>query len=78
MVLIWEVLYIFAEIFFPMRINEALDVIAEIFEYTFGLLRVLGDNFNWVIISVIAIIGIIWVRAMVMYNREAEQNGTLK
>jgi uncharacterized membrane protein len=61
-----------------MRINEALDVIAEIFEFTFGILQVLGNNFNWVIIAVMAIMGVIWIRAMFRYNREAQQNGTLK
>ena len=61
-----------------MRINEALDVIAEIFEFTFGILQVLGNNFNWLIIAVMAIMGVIWISAMFRYNREAQQNGTLK
>jgi uncharacterized membrane protein len=61
-----------------MRINEALDWLAVIFTETFKILEALGDGFNWVIIAVMFIMGIIWLKTMSDYNKEAAKNGTLK
>lgn len=61
-----------------MRLNEILDKTGEIFQWTFGILEGLGNGFNWLIIVVMFILGVIWVSRMVKYNREAAQNNTLK
>ncbi|MEQ9188776.1 MAG: hypothetical protein RLP15_13660 [Cryomorphaceae bacterium] len=48
---------------------------------SFALLRLLADGhnfFNWLIISIMAILAVIWVKKMVDFNREADQNGTLR
>lgn len=61
-----------------MRINEAMDWLAEIFAMTFELIEVLGDGFNWILISIMFVIGLILIKMLVDKNREAERNGTLK
>lgn len=61
-----------------MRINEALDVIAALIQWTFKILTVLGNSFNWIIIAVMFILGVVWIKKMADYNKEAERNGTLK
>lgn len=55
-----------------------MDVLAAIFQWTFELLRSVNNGFNVFIIIVMFILGIIWVKKMGDYNREARQNGTLK
>lgn len=57
---------------------EFIEAIGAIFEWSFGILRLLANNFNWLIIIVMAVLGVIWVRSMAAYNREAKENGTLK
>lgn len=61
-----------------MRINEALDAIAALIQWTFKILTVLGNSFNWIIIAVMFILGVVWIKKMADYNKEAERNGTLK
>ena len=61
-----------------MRLNDILDKTAEFFQWSFGILEALGDGFNWLIIVVMSILGVVWVSRMVKYNKEAAQNGTLK
>ena len=61
-----------------MRINEFVFAIAKFFEATFKLLTKLG-NFPNVFFTILGfVIFFIWLRQMAAYNREAEQNGTLK
>lgn len=57
---------------------EFIEAIGDLIQWSFGILRVLANNFNWLIIAVMAIMTVIWVRRMAGYNREAKQNGTLK
>ena len=45
---------------------------------SFGLLEMLGNSFNWIIIVVMSILGVIWIKKMGDYNREAKEKGTLK
>ncbi len=45
--------------------------------WSFKLLPILGNNFNWLIILVGVVMGAWWIRKMVQFDREAEQNGTL-
>jgi len=61
-----------------MRINELLDFLVIIFEATFELLQMAENSVNVLIIIMGIIMGIIWVRQMSVYNKEAERNGTLK
>lgn len=55
-----------------------MDWLAEIFAMTFELIEVLGDGFNWILISIMFVIGLILIKMLVDKNREAERNGTLK
>ncbi|MEZ4721457.1 MAG: hypothetical protein R2813_06215 [Flavobacteriales bacterium] len=61
-----------------MRLNELMDLLGELFTWTFGILRALGNNFNWFIIVIMSILGVIWIKKMGDFNKEAKQNGTLK
>lgn len=61
-----------------MRINELMDFIAEICLWSFQILEKLNNNFNWLIIAVMSVMGIIWVKKMADFNREAREKGTLK
>ena len=49
-----------------------------LFQWSFGLLEMLGNSFNWIIIVVMSILGVIWIKKMGDYNREAKEKGTLK
>ncbi|NQV51871.1 MAG: hypothetical protein HQ500_01745 [Flavobacteriales bacterium] len=55
-----------------------IEWIGELFTDSFALLRFLGNGFNWVIIVIMAILGVIWVKKMGDFTREADQNGTLR
>lgn len=55
-----------------------MDLLGELFTWTFGILRALGNNFNWFIIVIMSILGVIWIKKMGDFNKEAKQNGTLK
>ena len=61
-----------------MNLNDILEPIVALFDWTFGLLEAVGDGFNWLIIGVISILAIVWIKKMADFNREAEENGTLK
>jgi hypothetical protein len=52
--------------------------IAELLEWTFGFLPMLGNLPNIAFILVGFALLIYWIKEMVRYNKEAEQNGTLK
>jgi hypothetical protein len=45
---------------------------------SFALLRFLGNGFNWLIIVIMFILGVIWIKKMADYNKEADENGTLR
>ncbi len=57
---------------------EFIEGLGELIAMSFGILELLGNGFNWLIIAIITIMVIIWIRMMGRYNREAQQNGTLK
>ncbi|MBT3648736.1 MAG: hypothetical protein HN542_10890 [Flavobacteriales bacterium] len=61
-----------------MRLNELMDWLAVIFEWTFGILTSLGNGFNVFIIIMMSILGVIWIKKMGDFNKEARQNNTLK
>mgnify|MGYP000848368464 CR=1 FL=1 len=61
-----------------MRLNELMDFLALVFEWTFGILTGLGNGFNVFIIIVMSILGVIWIKKMSDFNKEARQNNTLK
>jgi hypothetical protein len=61
-----------------MNLNDILEPIVALFDWTFGLLEAAGNGFNWLIIGVISILAIIWIKKMADFNKEAEENGTLK
>lgn len=58
--------------------NELIYGIGDLMTWTFKILPVLGDNFNWMLIGIGFILLIVWLRQMAAYNREADQNGTLR
>ena len=55
-----------------------VEAIGDLFTQSFAILRFLGDGFNWFIIVIMAILGVVWIKKMADFNREAEENGTLK
>jgi hypothetical protein len=61
-----------------MRINELMFAIQKFFEAIFKLLTKLGNFPNVLFIIVGFVLLFIWLRQMIAYNKEAEQNGTLK
>jgi len=61
-----------------MRINELVDAIAAMIQWTFKLLVAVGGFFNVVIIIVAFLLAVIWIKKMFDFNKEAERNGTLK
>ncbi|GAB5539444.1 MAG: hypothetical protein Salg2KO_15470 [Salibacteraceae bacterium] len=61
-----------------MDLYDILEPIEMLFQWTFGLLEALGNGFNWFIIVIMSILGVIWIKKMADFNREAKNNGTLK
>ncbi len=61
-----------------MRLNELFFALQKFFEATFKILTKLGNFPNVLFIVVGFVLFFIWLRQMFAYNREAEQNGTLK
>jgi hypothetical protein len=57
---------------------EFVDTIGQLFTDSFAILRFLENGFNWFIIGVGLILMVIWVKKMFDYNKEADQNGTLR
>ncbi len=55
-----------------------IEAIGDLFTESFKLLTLLGNGFNWFIIVIMAILGVIWIKKMGDFNKEAKQNGTLK
>ena len=61
-----------------MDLYDLLEPIEMLFQWSFGLLEMLGNSFNWIIIVLMSILGVIWIKKMGDYNREAKEKGTLK
>lgn len=61
-----------------MRLNELMDWLAAVFQWTFRMLEGVGNGFNVLIIIVMSILGVIWIKKMGDFNKEARQNNTLK
>ena len=55
-----------------------IEAIGDLFTDSFAILRFLGNGFNWLIIVIMFILGVVWIKKMSDFNREADQNGTLK
>lgn len=52
--------------------------IGDFFEWTFIYIEKLGMLPNKIFFSIGVVAMLIWLRQMVKYNKEAQQNGTLK
>ena len=60
---------------------DFIEWLGELMLDSLGLPRLLADGhnfFNWVIIVIMAILAVVWIKKMGDFNKEAEQNGTLK
>jgi len=58
--------------------TELMNKIGDLFEWTFSLMEGPNRNLNIVFI-IIAVIGVgYWLWRQTQYNKEAEQNGTVK
>jgi len=57
---------------------EFVNTIGQLFTDSFAILRLLENGFNWFIIGIGIILLVIWVKKMADYNKEADQNGTLR
>ena len=57
---------------------EFIEGLGELASSSFVILEMLGNNFNYLIIAVGFIMMVGWVRRMAQYNKEAQENGTLK
>ena len=57
---------------------EFVNTIGQLFTDSFAILRLLENGFNWFIIGIGIILMVIWVKKMSDYNKEADQNGTLR
>jgi flagellar biogenesis protein FliO len=55
-----------------------VEAIGDLFTQSFAILRFLGNGFNALIAVIMFILAVIWIKKMGDFNREAEQNGTLK
>ncbi|MEO6902094.1 MAG: hypothetical protein ABI315_02990 [Bacteroidia bacterium] len=61
-----------------MNMTDVFNGIGRLFESSFGPIKALGNIpniFFWVIIVSLIIV---WLRKQTKYNKEAEENGTLK
>lgn len=45
--------------------------------WSFQILPILGNNVNWLIILVGAVMAAWWISKMIAFDKEAAQNGTL-
>lgn len=77
MVCVIDPFFSFAERFNHMDV-EFIEAIGALITESFKLLTALGNSFNWFIIVIIATLGVIWIKKMADYNKEADRNGTLK
>ena len=59
-----------------MTINEICWAIADFAYETFTLLELGGNAVNWAFIVFGFIVGAIWIRQMIAYDKEAAENGT--
>ena len=57
---------------------EFVNTIGQLFTDSFAILRLLENGLNWFIIGIGIILLVIWVKKMADYNKEADQNGTLR
>ncbi|CAI8294866.1 MAG: Uncharacterised protein [Owenweeksia sp. TMED14] len=55
----------------PLRI--LFESLGSFFEWTFQILPILGDNLNYLFMSVIAGLGIYWLREMVKHQKAGEK-----
>ena len=55
-----------------------VEAIGDLFTQSFAILRILGNNFNALIVVIMTILAVVWIKKMSDCNREADQNGTLK
>ena len=55
-----------------------VEAIGDLFTQSFAILRILGNNFNALIVVIMTILAVVWIKKMSDFNREADQNGTLK
>ena len=55
-----------------------VEAIGDLFTQSFAILRILGNNFNALIVVIMTILAVVWIKKMSDFNREADQNGTLR
>jgi len=58
--------------------TKVFNCIGDFFQNLFPYVRKLGDVPNVFFIVVCSVAIVLWVRRLAKYNKEAEQNGTLK
>ncbi|MBD78839.1 MAG: hypothetical protein CL840_07955 [Crocinitomicaceae bacterium] len=58
--------------------TDFIYALGDFFLWTFGILRVLGNNFNWLLITIGFVMAIWWITNLVKFSREAKQNGTIE
>ncbi|MGY8951954.1 MAG: hypothetical protein ACKVJP_01135 [Flavobacteriales bacterium] len=52
--------------------------VGDFFLWTFGILRILGNNFNWFLITVGFIMAAFWITNLIRFSKEAKANGTIE
>jgi hypothetical protein len=50
-----------------------LESLGKIFEFTFQILPILGNNLNYLFMAIIAGLGIYWLREMLKHQKAGEQ-----
>ncbi len=56
-----------------MPLRNFFEALGDFFEWTFQILPILGDYFNWLIIFVIAGYGGYWLGQMIKHQRAGER-----
>lgn len=58
--------------------TDFIYAIGDFFWWTFEILEVLGNNFNWFLILVGAVMIGWWITKLIGFSKEASDNGTLE
>ena len=61
-----------------MNFTDLMYATEKLFRASFRVLEKLNMNTNKVLFFIGAVAAILWIKRMMEYDREAEQNGTLK
>jgi hypothetical protein len=61
-----------------MNMTDVFNGIGNFFQWTFQFMKGLGNGPNLIFWILIAVLMVIWLRMQAKFNKEAEQNKTLK